>query len=157
MDFFSFFSVNCYCTFFYDVYNKDCRNYETQENLSMDAKAQIIQRLIKEKDQSLSEYARQINMPYSTLAGILKSGLEIGSVSNVTKICGGVGLTYDMLREMAGELEFSRPQGLPKDLEEKLQSAHYDRDMREIIELLPTTSRNDFKLIYDLVIRLTKK
>ena len=121
----------------------------------MDRKVKIIQQIIKDKHYSLTEFARNINMPYSTLTSILKNGLENGSVANVTKICEGVGLTYDGLRELTGEWENPNSKRIPTDIQDLIGGADFDKDIREIVELLPTASRADFKMIYDLVRRLT--
>ena len=46
-----------------------------------------------------------MNIPYTTILRIFKSDLESASITNITKICDDLGITYNKIREMVGEIE----------------------------------------------------
>lgn len=48
---------------------------------------------------SIREFTQEIDMPYSTMATILKRGLDNASVTNVIKICQALGISVDDLAE----------------------------------------------------------
>ena len=51
---------------------------------------QLIKKKIKEKGMTLKDYARMINMPYSTLLSMLAGNLGGASLDNVIRICNGL-------------------------------------------------------------------
>lgn len=55
--------------------------------------------LIKEKGITLKDFAKKIEMPYSTLLSILNTSVGGASVDNVIKICKGLGISIAMLQE----------------------------------------------------------
>ena len=48
---------------------------------------------------SIREFTQEIGMPYSTMATILKRGIDNASVTNVIKICQALGISVDDLAE----------------------------------------------------------
>ena len=51
---------------------------------------EFIKKKIKEKGMTLKDYARMINMPYSTLLSMLADNLGGASLDNVVRICNGL-------------------------------------------------------------------
>lgn len=51
---------------------------------------EFIKKMIKEKGMTLKDYARMINMPYSTLLSMLAGNLGGASLDNVIRICNGL-------------------------------------------------------------------
>ena len=51
---------------------------------------EFIKKKIKEKGMTLKDYARMINMPYSTLLSMLAGNLGGASLDNVIRICNGL-------------------------------------------------------------------
>ena len=88
--------------------------------MSKKTKTQIIQDMIKKKDMSIPEFCRQIDLPYTTILSIFKSDMESASITNILKICNGLGTTFDKVRELAGELE---PEPTTNLTEEQIQIA----------------------------------
>lgn len=64
-------------------------------------RADIIKKLISEKGMNMKEFAKYIDMPYSTFYSILQRGLSQAAVDNVIKICKGLGVSVEQLEEMA--------------------------------------------------------
>ena len=64
---------------------------------------EFIKRKIREKGMTLKDYARSINMPYSTLAGNLGGA----SLDNVVRICNGLDTSIGTMQSayMDGGLE----------------------------------------------------
>lgn len=67
-------------------------------------KAIIIEKLIEEKGYNLKEFAEKIDMPYTTLYGIVKNGAGRASMDNILKICKNLGIKTEELDEMAENL-----------------------------------------------------
>jgi len=87
----------------------------------MDTRTKIVERLIDEKGHSVKSFAREIDIPYTTLRSILKRGIGNSSVDNVIKICKGLGITTEQLQNMAeGD-----------DDANMTIAAHYDGDWTE--------------------------
>lgn len=61
----------------------------------------IIKRLIDEKWNSRSSFAKSIGMPPTTLQSILERGVGKASIDNILKICEGLDITTDELQKMS--------------------------------------------------------
>lgn len=48
---------------------------------------------------SIREFSQDIEMPYTTIDGILKRGIKNSSVTNIIKICKELGISADALAE----------------------------------------------------------
>lgn len=59
---------------------------------------EFIKRKIKEKGVTLKDYARMINMPYSTLLSMLAGNLGGASLDNVVRICNGLDTNIGVLQ-----------------------------------------------------------
>ena len=60
---------------------------------------EFIKRKIKEKGVTLKDYARMINMPYSTLLSMLAGNLGGASLDNVVRICNGLEREKKLVRQ----------------------------------------------------------
>ncbi|MEC0497190.1 helix-turn-helix transcriptional regulator [Bacillus glycinifermentans] len=67
----------------------------------MDARTEIIKKLIKEKYPSKKVFAEKIGIPPTTLHSMLSRGIGNATVDNVIKVCRGLGITTDQLEKMA--------------------------------------------------------
>lgn len=116
-------------------------------------KSEIVIKRIKEKKMSIPEFARSINIPYTTLVTILKKDLDSASLSNLVKICDGINMSITEIREMAGEVE---PEVQPYS-EEELNLARIiseNNELKKINNLLIEANREDMYLVYELTKRL---
>lgn len=53
--------------------------------------------LILERYHSIREFSFKIDMPYTTLDSIFKRGINNSSLTNVIKLCNGLGISVDGL------------------------------------------------------------
>ncbi len=61
-----------------------------------------LKRLIHQKGLTVKAFARQIDMPYSTLLSILNGSVGGASLDNAIKICDGLAIGLDSLQNRAG-------------------------------------------------------
>lgn len=64
-------------------------------------KAKIITKLIEEAGYSKRAFAEKIGIPPTTLQSMLSRGIGKASVDNVIKVCKGLGISTDILDDMA--------------------------------------------------------
>lgn len=72
---------------------------------------EFIKRKIKEKGVTLKDYARMINMPYSTLLSMLAGNLGGASLDNVVRICNGLDTNIGVLQ--SPNMDPSAENGMP--------------------------------------------
>lgn len=65
------------------------------------SREQYIKTLIKERHGTIKDFAREIDMPYSTLLSILNSSIGSAGVTNAMRICRGLGITISDLQRHA--------------------------------------------------------
>ena len=70
---------------------------------------EFIKKKIKEKGMTLKDYARMINMPYSTLLSMLAGNLGGASLDNVIRICNGLDTSIGTMQtaQMSAGMEYS--------------------------------------------------
>ena len=70
---------------------------------------EFIKKKIKEKGMTLKDYARMINMPYSTLLSMLAGNLGGASLDNVIRICNGLDTSIGTMQsaQMNADMENS--------------------------------------------------
>ena len=61
------------------------------------SKEDVVESLIKGSHRTVKDFARAIDLPYTTLLGMLKRGLGTASVDNIIKVCKGLGITVEQL------------------------------------------------------------
>ncbi|MCO7176150.1 helix-turn-helix domain-containing protein [Sporolactobacillus kofuensis] len=67
----------------------------------MDARTELIRKMIKEQEPNMKAFAEKIDIPYTTLHSMLERGIGNASVDNVIKVCKGLGITTEELERMA--------------------------------------------------------
>ena len=110
--------------------------------------------MIKKKDMSIPEFCRQIDLPYTTILSIFKSDMESASITNILKICNGLGTTFDKVRELAGELE---PEPTTNLTEEQIQIAldiSNDDELKNMYYIIKNATPNDQRLYFSVIKRL---
>jgi len=66
---------------------------------------QFLKLLIKDKGLTIKEFAKQIDMPYSTLLSILNGSIGGAAVDNVAKICFGLDISISELQKYSNNPE----------------------------------------------------
>jgi len=96
-------------------------------------KEEKLKKYILERYKSIREFTIEIDMPYSTLDGVLKRGIDNSSVGVIFKICKALNISPDALAE--GEI-VTKPldyrvviDGMPLDIEIK-----EPKDVDQILE-----------------------
>ena len=73
-------------------------------------KEAYIRELILQRCPNIKEFAASIQMPYTTLLGMLKNGLDGAAVDNVIRVCRALDLTVEeLLRIEDGALDPPEP------------------------------------------------
>lgn len=68
----------------------------------------FLKQKIKESGYNLKDFAKQIDMPYTTLLSILNKSVGGAALDNIIKICHGLGINIEMLNPHA-EIEPRSP------------------------------------------------
>lgn len=68
---------------------------------------EFVKAKIKEKGFTIKEYAKHIDMPYSSLLSMLSGNLDGASLENVLRICAGLGISLATLEKPNGIREES--------------------------------------------------
>ena len=63
-------------------------------------RAEVLRKLMVEKNMKVSDIVRITGIPYSTIKSMLENGIEKTSYVNVCKVCEALGITTDDLEEM---------------------------------------------------------
>lgn len=63
------------------------------------SREQYIKEKIRKKGNTIKSFAKEINMPYSTLLSMLNTSIGSSSVDNAIKICQGLGISINELQE----------------------------------------------------------
>ncbi len=66
----------------------------------MEQRAEIIRKIMDEKNMKVSDIVKISGLPYSTVKAILERGAEKAGYINVCKICQSIGITADELEKM---------------------------------------------------------
>ncbi len=67
--------------------------------------SKLIKKLIEKENMSLRSFAKKIDIPYSTFHSILRRGVGKANVTNIIKICKGLGITVEELNNSSIEYE----------------------------------------------------
>lgn len=81
-------------------------------------RAELLKRIMQEKNMKVSDIVKSSNLPYSTVKAILERGAEKAGYVNVCKICAALGITADDLENMMKK----------QDAEPTTLAAHFDGD-----------------------------
>ena len=69
----------------------------------MDKRAELLRKLMEEKNMKVSDIVKKSGLPYSTVKAILERGAEKAGYINVCKICNALGITTDELEKMGSD------------------------------------------------------
>ncbi len=84
----------------------------------MDQRAEILRKIMEEKEMKVSDVVKISGLPYSTVKAILERGAEKAGYVNVCKICSALGISADELEEIVSNQNYE-PSAL---------AAHFDGD-----------------------------
>ena len=81
-------------------------------------RAEILRKLMTEKNMKVSDIVRITGIPYSTIKSMLENGIEKTSYVNVCKVCEALGITTDDLEEMSNGTTQKNIEPTYEDVEE---------------------------------------
>lgn len=84
----------------------------------MEQRAELLRKIMEEKNMKVADIVRVSGVPYSTVKAILERGAEKAGYVNVCKICSALGISADELERMVNDSEYK-----PRTL-----AAHFDGD-----------------------------
>jgi transcriptional regulator with XRE-family HTH domain len=98
-----------------------------------------IKALIKSHGYTMKDFAKIINMPYTTLLSILNGSIGGAAMDNVLKICGALNIRIEDLNNLAanGEAEAT----------ESPTTAVIDPQLLKLLQNLPTEKQIALKLL----------
>lgn len=98
-----------------------------------------IKALIKSHGYTMKDFAKIINMPYTTLLSILNGSIGGAAMDNVLKICGALNIRIEELNNLAANVE-AEPR-------EQSETAGIDPQLLKILKNLPTEKQIALKLL----------
>lgn len=84
----------------------------------MEQRAELLRKLMEEKNMKVADIVRISGLPYSTVKAILERGAEKAGYVNVCKICNALGISADELEKMV----------VNQDYQPTTLAAHFDGD-----------------------------
>lgn len=84
----------------------------------MEQRAELLRKLMEEKNMKVADIVRISGLPYSTVKAILERGAEKAGYVNVCKICNALGISADELEKMV----------VDQDYQPSTLAAHFDGD-----------------------------
>lgn len=84
----------------------------------MEQRAELLRKLMEEKNMKVADIVRISGLPYSTVKAILERGAEKAGYINVCKICNALGISADELEKMV----------VDQDYQPTTLAAHFDGD-----------------------------
>ena len=84
----------------------------------MEQRAELLRKLMEEKNMKVADIVRISGLPYSTVKAILERGAEKAGYVNVCKICNALGISADELEKMV----------VDQDYQPTTLAAHFDGD-----------------------------
>ena len=84
----------------------------------MDLRAELLKKIMENKNMKVADIVKISGLPYSTVKAILERGAEKAGYVNVCKICNALGITADELEKMVADDTYQ-----PTTL-----AAHFDGD-----------------------------
>lgn len=84
----------------------------------MEQRAELLRKIMEEKNMKVADIVRISGVPYSTVKAILERGAEKAGYVNVCKICSALGISADELEKMVNDSNYK-----PTTI-----AAHFDGD-----------------------------
>ena len=98
-----------------------------------------IKALIKSHGYTMKDFAKIINMPYTTLLSILNGSIGGAAMDNVLKICGALNIRIEELNNLAANVEAEKnTNGETKGI---------DPQLLKLLQKLPTEKQIALKLL----------
>ena len=72
----------------------------------MEQRAELLRKLMEEKNMKVADIVRISGLPYSTVKAILERGAEKAGYVNVCKICNALGMSADELEKMVVDQDY---------------------------------------------------
>lgn len=72
----------------------------------MEQRAELLRKLMEEKNMKVSDIVKYSGLPYSTVKAILERGAEKAGYVNVCKICNALGISADELEKMVADKNY---------------------------------------------------
>lgn len=98
-----------------------------------------IKALIKSHGYTMKDFAKIINMPYTTLLSILNGSIGGAAMDNVLKICGALNIRIEDLNNLAANVE--------AEATESQNTTGIDPQLLKILQNLPTEKQIALKLL----------
>ena len=98
-----------------------------------------IKALIKSHGYTMKDFAKIINMPYTTLLSILNGSIGGAAMDNVLKICGALNTRIEELNNLAANIEPEKP--------DEKGSAGIDPQLLKLLQKLPIEKQIALKLL----------
>ena len=84
----------------------------------MEQRAELLRKIMEEKNMKVADIVKISGLPYSTVKAILERGAEKAGYVNVCKICNALGISADELEKMVNDNSYK-----PTTI-----AAHFDGD-----------------------------
>ncbi len=96
-----------------------------------------IKALIKSHGYTMKDFAKTINMPYTTLLSILNGSIGGAAMDNVLKICGALNIRIEDLNNLAEKMNEENPP----------ETAGIDPQLLKLLQNLPVEKQIALKLL----------
>ena len=96
-----------------------------------------IKALIKSHGYTMKDFAKTINMPYTTLLSILNGSIGGAAMDNVLKICGALNIRIEDLNNLAEKM----------NEEKQSETAGIDPQLLKLLQNLPVEKQIALKLL----------
>ena len=115
------------------------RYFHEEKGFTTMNREDYIKALIKSHGYTMKDFAKIINMPYTTLLSILNGSIGGAAMDNVLKICGALNIRIEDLNNLAEKMEAeSQPNS---------ETAGIDPQLLKILQSLPTEKQIALKLL----------
>ena len=110
----------------------------------MEQRAEILRKLMAEKNIKVSDIVKKSGLPYSTVKAILERGAEKAGYVNVCKICQAIGISADDLEKMILNTEY-RPTTIAAHLDTSDLTEAEQEDIANYIEFIRNKRKKWFR------------
>ena len=111
----------------------------TRKGFKLMSREDYIKALIKSHGYTMKDFAKIINMPYTTLLSILNGSIGGAAMDNVLKICGALNIRIEELNNLAANDETEKPAAQ--------KPACIDPQLLKLLQKLPVEKQVALKLL----------
>lgn len=124
--------------FFFPVYLYNIsRDLRIKKGFIIMNREDYIKALIKSHGYTMKDFAKTINMPYTTLLSILNGSIGGAAMDNVLKICGALNIRIEDLNNLAEKMNEENPP----------ETAGIDPQLLKLLQNLPVEKQIALKLL----------